>query len=144
MQYLLPCGQCSEKHAIDPNQAGQSITCRCGAILEVPSLRGIRGLERVEATTLRRTRRPWSPLRGLVFGLGLMAVLVGLLIAGLGGWWRMGLDTSEPLPEDLATVNADIDRKSPEQALTLWEEEIRGRGLGPYRLPQYYAAREVA
>ena len=43
-KYLLPCS-CGEKIAVEPRQAGQTIECRCGKTLEVPTLRTMTALE---------------------------------------------------------------------------------------------------
>lgn len=144
MQYLLPCGQCGVRHVIDSRQAGQQVVCACGAALEVPSLRGIRELQPAEATPAARPTRKWSADKGLVFGLGMFAVIAGLLVLSYGLLMWLRLDTSVPAPEDLSAVNAELERKTPAELLSLWDEEIRKKGLGPYRVPGYVIARDLA
>ena len=144
MQYLLPCGACGEKQAIEPRQAGRRIACGCGAVLEVPSLRGIRELAHTAPTKTRRTGPAWSPARGLAFVGGMLVAVVGLLVAGYALLVWRSLDTSEPLPEDLAAVYALIDQKTPEETLLLWQEEIRDRGIGTYQRPAYIVAGDIA
>ena len=144
MQYLLPCGACGETHAIEPRQAGRKISCGCGAVLEVPSLRGIRELAHTEPTTKRRVGPAWSPARGLAFVGGMLVAVVGLLVAGYALLVWRNLDTSVPLPEDLTAVYALIDQKTPEETLLLWQEEILNRGIGTYQRPAYIVARDIA
>jgi hypothetical protein len=144
MQYLLPCSTCDKKHPIEPRQAGQQISCVCGAVLEVPSLRGIRQLTPVAASQVRRKQSRWSLLRGLIFVGGLVALVLGLVIGGYGGRVWLGLDTSEPLPENLTAAYASIERMTPDQTLVLWQEEIRNHGLGRYQVPSYVVARSIA
>jgi hypothetical protein len=144
MQYLLPCGACGEKHAIEPRQAGRKISCGCGAVLEVPSLRGIRELAHTAPTKTRRAGPTWSPARGIAFAVGMLVAVVGLLVAGYALLVWLNLDTSEPPPEDLTAAYAGIDQKTPEETLLLWQEEIRNQGLGTHQVPAYLVARDIA
>ncbi|MCY2995556.1 MAG: hypothetical protein NTY19_48045 [Planctomycetota bacterium] len=144
MQYLLPCGACGEKHVIEPRQAGRKISCGCGAVLEVPSLRGIRELAHTEPTKKRRGGPTWSPARGIIFVVGMLVAVIGLLVAGYALLVWRNLDTSEPLPEDLIAVYAAIDQRTPEEVLLLWQEEVRNRGIGTYHVPAYVVARDIA
>ncbi|MCE5269137.1 MAG: hypothetical protein LLG00_14775 [Planctomycetaceae bacterium] len=43
-KYWLPC-VCGEQIAIEPRQAGETVGCRCGHILQAPTMREIRALE---------------------------------------------------------------------------------------------------
>jgi hypothetical protein len=144
MQYLLPCGACGKKHAVDPSQAGQQLACACGASLEVPSLRGLRGLERAEAASGERPGRAWTPGRGVVFAAGVLLAVLGLLIAGYSLLARSGIDTSEPPPADLKSWYEGIEAMTPAQMLEVWQGEVRARGLGPYVPPRHLIAQEFA
>lgn len=143
MQYLLPCGACGRKHAVEPRQAGQKIACDCGTALEVPSLRGLRELERTEPAKVHRAGRTWTPARGVAFVVGILVALAGALVAGYALMVWTTLDTSEPPPENLTAEYAAIDGRTPEQTLTLWQNEIVGRGIGDYRVPRHVMARAV-
>lgn len=144
MQYLLPCGACGEKHRVELRQAGQKIACGCGAVLEVPSLRGIRELATTKPTKTGRARPTWSPTRGIAFVSGLLVAAVGVLVAGYALLVWLQLNTSEPARADLTAVFTSIDQKSPEETLQLWQDEILNRGIGPYRVPDYIVARDMA
>src|SRR5678815_2344165 len=47
--YLLPCA-CGQQISVSAAQAGESLRCSCGAMVEVPTMRGLRELERVETS----------------------------------------------------------------------------------------------
>ena len=47
-KYLLPCASCGEKIPVEVAQAGQEIECKCGAGVSVPTMAGIRALQRAE------------------------------------------------------------------------------------------------
>jgi hypothetical protein len=81
-QYLLPCS-CGQKVRVEPAQAGGQVACACGANLNVPTLRGLRQLEVAptdDATIRRSTGRQWGPVRGAMFSIGLLVVVVSLLV----------------------------------------------------------------
>lgn len=139
MKYLLPCQRCSEKTAVDLSQAGRQITCRCGATLEVPSLRAIRSLETVAETVAKPSRRSWNPTRGVLFAAGCVLALGGLAVAGLFGadWVRI---TIPPLPEaNVEPSLAEVDALSAAAAWDAWTE-LRNEGLGPYVPPAKFMA----
>jgi hypothetical protein len=56
-RYLLPCS-CGRKVSVAFTQAGQEIQCACGAVLEIPTMRGLVQLER--APTQPPTGEPSS------------------------------------------------------------------------------------
>jgi hypothetical protein len=82
-RYLLPC-RCGEKTAIETSQAGQQVRCRCGAALEVPTLRKIMAMEPLEPGPGAATATAWGTrervallgVTGLVLALALVVVLM--------------------------------------------------------------------
>jgi hypothetical protein len=66
-KYLLPC-PCGERLAIEPRQAGETVVCTCGQVLEVPTLLELRQLEKVILKE-ESPRAAWS--------LGHRLILVG-------------------------------------------------------------------
>ena len=81
-QYFLPCS-CGQKVRVEPAQAGGQVTCACGAKLNVPTLRGLKQLEIAlpdEAAIRRSSGRQWGPVRGAMFSIGLLVVVVSLLV----------------------------------------------------------------
>lgn len=145
MKHLLTCPACQRPHAVGPTQAGQQITCDCGAIVSVPSLRELRELRELPAADSRPVlvRQAWNPARGMAAALSILVTLAGLLIAGYGLLVWLQLDTSTPPQADLAAGMAEIDRLSTTETLRLWQE-YSTTGLGPYWPPQQYFALEMA
>jgi uncharacterized membrane protein YedE/YeeE len=142
MKYLLPCDHCGEKSVIDASQAGRQIICPCGASLEVPSFRAVRKLEQYSEQQTA-PRRAWNPVRGTMFALGVILVLLGLLAAAAGGIGWSRIDTATPPEEDLDELLASLDGMGPSAAWDIWQG-MRDRGLGPYRPPAHVEARQWA
>jgi len=66
-KYLLPCPSCGEKIRVEVGQAGQEIECQCGAGLDIPTMAGIRALQRVEPSP--QDQRPsfrWEVRHGVL------------------------------------------------------------------------------
>ena len=139
MKYLLPCQQCSEKLVVDVSQAGRQLTCRCGATLEVPSLRAIRALETVAETAAQPPKRSWNPTRGVVFALGLVVALVGLCVAGVAGFGWVNAKIPPPPTVDLEAILAEVDAFVPAAAWDDWVD-LRNNGLGAYVPPARFLA----
>lgn len=76
--YLVPC-TCGKKVRVRARQAGEQVTCECGATVNVPTIRGLKQLETVvdEAAGPAVQR---SSLQGPLFSLGILALFVGSLI----------------------------------------------------------------
>ncbi|NLF72207.1 MAG: hypothetical protein GX575_24500 [Candidatus Anammoximicrobium sp.] len=131
MKYLLPCQQCSEKTTIDMSQAGRQLTCRCGATLEVPSLRAIRTLETVADSDAKPPRRSWNLTRGLLFAAGLVLALAGLATAGLAG---VNWVTATVPPAPVVNVGPALAELDTLSAVDTWDAwvDLRTNGLGPY------------
>ena len=80
--YLLPCA-CGRKIPVDSRQAGEIISCACGASLEVPTLLNLKTLERAEVSPQPETpKAAWSAGHRLV----LLGVIV-IFVAGVIGVW---------------------------------------------------------
>jgi hypothetical protein len=119
--YLLPCS-CGKRNTVDSGQAGLNVRCECGAELNVPTLRGLSSLERVEAAPRAAAAVPakvWGPRQGLIF-LG-SAILVAAAAAAFFFWWRM--PEAPSLDPNYQEYNrAFIDSKSPEELMEFWRE----------------------
>lgn len=145
-KYLLPC-ECGESVLVETRQAGETITCKCGLSLDVPTMRAIRELEVHEsgepATT--KPKAEWSPLRGIAFGGGVILILIGL------GLFGRGYSVTRLMERDLETVRSalnveyerfqhDVEHVTAEQALDLWFA-IRKSGLSPREKNPFVLAR---
>ncbi len=82
VKYLLPCPSCGEKIAVEIAQAGQEIHCKCGAGVSIPTMAGIRTLQRVEPSP--EERRPpfrWEARHGVLL-LGAVVICAALGMTG--------------------------------------------------------------
>ncbi len=120
--YLLPCS-CGQKLAVSLRQAGESITCPCGNVLETPSLNQLKTLEKVApeaepaaAAALARKRSAWSGRKAGFF--------LGIVLMCMGVPWAAWLELSKPrlIP---------IERMSPLQTWGLWQELRTGANRYP-------------
>lgn len=74
--YLVPC-TCGEKLRVRGGQAGEKLTCKCGATVAVPTVRNLRQLETVDDEAAPRPPLPWTALQGPLFSLGTVALFIG-------------------------------------------------------------------
>jgi hypothetical protein len=75
VKYLLPCSSCGEKIPVEVSQAGQQIECNCRAILEIPTMAGIRALQRAELSP--EDQRPisrWEARHGVLLAGAVITV----------------------------------------------------------------------
>lgn len=123
---MLPCS-CGQKTPVERGQAGQRVHCACGAELEVPTLMGMKSLERVpDARTPSRGASGW--------GAGQRVALVGgvFLLAALGmAGWLTYTWPAQPYsylkPDELRGF---LEKCTPAQTLGIWLE-LRAQGLKP-------------
>ncbi len=79
--HLLPC-VCGRKLPVSTTQAGEVVSCECGASLTVPNLSELSKLELASSAAAgrKRRRRPWSKRQGwILLGAFVVAAAVGLL-----------------------------------------------------------------
>ncbi len=143
MKYLFPCSQCGAQHEVVRTQAGEKLSCSCGAELEIPSFRDFRHLQPASASgtdASGRGRKPINDLpRRLVLVAGMLLIAIGLVVGSYGGLLRTGIHVPERQPGRDPEVDAVIDDLSPTDAFELWVS-YRDQGLGPYRVPYRYMA----
>ena len=145
-QYLLPCPACGAKTQVDVKQAGETIACKCGQPLSVPTLRGLRDLEHAEQTGPSvPTKTRWSPLQGILFSVGLVAALVGggfatrhfVIYRSLA---EHTVDRTEEVDQDF---NKLIDQLSLTQSMEAWSDMV-STGLSDEDQPTWIMARQFA
>jgi len=138
MKYRLPCERCGEKLVIDVSQAGRQLACRCGATLEIPSLRAIRTLEAASDVSDKPRRTSWNRNRGIVFAGGLIIAVLGLLTAASAGMsWYTAKAPLLPSAHDIEASLADVDELDAPGAWEMWKD-LRDQGLGPYYEPAHW------
>jgi hypothetical protein len=145
--YLLPC-QCGEKLQVDASESGLVMKCRCGASLEVPTMRGLSRLERVMVEAAPGPASSWGGAqRGMA--VGALVVLLGLAFAIY--WTVRPLPRAEDLFDDGELAKLGLDRN--EEAITetklgtvqLWRR-IQSQGLtlaDPKLVEKYRMERRV-
>lgn len=123
-KYLLPCS-CGLEVAIEPSQAGGKAQCACGKQLDVPTMREIAALERIDTGGEAKTSRPaWSLRHGLIL-LGSVLIVCGLAPS-------LYLYVTRPRP-------LDFDQLTIAQVWHFWEDLRLGVDRPPFPDQQYYA-----
>jgi len=145
-QYLLPCPACGAKTRVDTRQAGETVACQCGNKLNVPTLRGLRELERSDdAGPSAPAATKWSPLQGILFSLGLLAALIGGAMATrhfviYRSLAEHTVDRTEEVDKDFSEI---IDNLSLMQSLEAWDD-LSKTGLSNELVPSWVAARQAS
>lgn len=136
-KYLLPC-PCGLQVRVEAAQAGQTITCTCGAGLDVPKLRELSRLE-TDATESEPSGPAWGPRQGVGL-VGSLLLALGLAAAGY-------LHVTQPDPPDyqanLPNNLAQIDGMMIDQAWAYWLQHIADRKLEVFATPANAEFREA-
>lgn len=140
-KYLLSCS-CGRQTKVDSTQAGLTLTCRCGAKLDVPTLRDLEQLPRLEEPSRQRAAREstWGPRQALT--------LVGLLVSGFSLLWGAYLYATTPLEPvrpkfaiNHRMLQQQMDRMTLNQTFALWTQLAKGLNPKPHGAIQAYKAR---
>jgi hypothetical protein len=140
-RYLLPC-ECGESLPVEKTQAGQSIVCKCGRSVDIPSLRGLRELEVCEAAPQAVARPSWTPTKGTFFAGGIILAIVGTFVAAYGFTMRSFVNTAAPPQEQIDAWVQEIDDWNASQMWSFWTQ-ARQMGLPPVVSPHVVAARQA-
>jgi hypothetical protein len=81
--YLLEC-KCGKRTAVNPNQAGRTVRCACGAKLDVPALRAMRRLPVAEHADAD-AQQSWSG-RQRLWTVGAVLILSAIGLAVYTRW----------------------------------------------------------
>jgi hypothetical protein len=76
--YLVTCN-CGEQLRVRLSQAGEQLTCKCGANVSVPTIRGLKQLP-VVADEEHKLVTPVAIWQGPAFAVGVLALFVGCLV----------------------------------------------------------------
>ncbi len=117
IKYLLPCS-CGENVAVESRQAGQQVVCSCGQTLEVPTMQGIRKLEKSADTSGQPSKR------SSLVGLAIAVILLGILITGSGAVFAHWSYSRRPI--------FDLDYSTPWETWLLWQNLQQGIELPEY------------
>jgi hypothetical protein len=126
-QFWMPCS-CGNQIRVSAASAGETVRCSCGQPLEVPTLRGLRELARVEpdAATARRTASvAWEDRHRVAF----LLLLVALGTVAVVGYLALRLPAAQEYLSAEVFENklreADV-----QQALSVYEELKKGLPAG--------------
>ncbi len=118
VRYQLPCS-CGRVVLVERSQAGLSISCDCGAALEVPTIRGLAQLELVLSAS---DNSAWTAQHGLL----LIGALIVLVAGGAAAWRFVHLPedvySKEAVDEFMKEKAEEIDRMTPSEIAENWQQ----------------------
>ena len=121
IRYLLPC-PCGQTVPVQSCQAGQTVTCRCGAALEVPTMLALVNLQRGDAEPARSPGRPFWGMTDRIILVGAMTTLAASAMAFYLFWNRPILSSREP---DREMIRQQIEPLSPLETWQVWHIMLR-------------------
>ena len=132
-QYLLPC-RCGHQFVVEPPQAGETLSCSCGAMLQVPTMLEMTALEPAPSMVpTASTADGWGVRQGVLF-LGIVFLLAALGIGVAVHHWMRPIPPADLInPEHIREV---AKRLRPVQTWETWEAMKQGIG----RTDAVYAA----
>lgn len=139
MLFELTC-ECGKVHHVSRSQAGQSISCDCGQIVKVPSLRGLTELPPAkEVPKPKRALRETSGTSKSTITLGILFAIIFLCVptAIFFGYHRWNLDTSYTEQSDRDEANQRLDEAPPLAISEVWNS-FSTTALGPPTKPDFY------
>ena len=147
MTYLLSCSDCERTIPLETKDAGRFVSCECGAVLDVGTMRDIRQLpvagQDSGLATASPGRRRWSPVQGGVFALGVM------MMCGAGGYIASqyiaisSLDLGDQAAQDKSLGDQTIDALTPFGAYEAWKM-LQQMGIGDQEKPKYMLDQQAA
>jgi hypothetical protein len=132
-KYLLPC-RCGNQLAVELRQAGETLTCSCGAMVQAPTMLEIAKLEVAPPESVPpHPRSVWGLMHRLRLAGGVLIAVA--LIGGICLWLLRPISRFDTIdPEQIRT---SAKRMTPMQTWDAWE--MMRQGLDR-RTDQRYAA----
>jgi hypothetical protein len=124
-KYLLPC-DCGAKLEVDATESGLTKACACGALLQVPTLRGLRQLE-VVAADQAPPPSTWGTLqRGITVGTVIAVLGLGFAIyAGVA----MGMTAREFHQLKKMNIEPPLPDNAPPASVLQYWMQVERHGL---------------
>jgi hypothetical protein len=119
VKYQLPCA-CGQCILIEPRQAGESVTCECGAVLQAPTMLKMSTLETAveERSVAPSKARHWGTgERMVLLGAVLLAAAAGLAI--LAVFWLRPVSYYEAVGPE--RIRASYQQLTPWKSWQAWE-----------------------
>ena len=125
--YLLTC-ECGLDMPVQVAQAGDQLTCSCGAGITVPNLRDVKQLPLAD-DQLDKPQSEWNVTAGFIFAIAIVFITVGLTAAVYNYSVGNQLITTNTMDEFNEYGNFVIDQMPPLESIEIFAT-IVGRGLG--------------
>ena len=109
-------------------QAGDQLTCSCGAHIAVPNLRDVKQLPLADYQ-LDKPKGEWNATGGSIFALAIVFIATGLTIAAYNYSVGKQLITTDTTDAEIEYGNKIIDQMPPLESIEIFKI-IVGRGLG--------------
>ena len=126
MDYLLNCSSCDKELHVTKKQAGQEITCECGATVQIPTLRGFSELRAAEdsstVTAASAEKSAWTSWRGPVVALCSLLLLIAFAFTGYSFFEAFRNDMNYTVEEFIADETTRADLWGPDELSTVWDE----------------------
>ena len=113
-RYLLPCS-CGQKIPIEPRQAGEVISCDCGASQNAPTMREMTRLEEAAPDPTAGEAATWGVRQAIVLLGGIM-----LVVAIVPAVFLYLEFPTKPKPPTVESIREDAATSSPLVALKTW------------------------
>ena len=122
-KYLLAC-RCGQNSVVEPRQAGETVVCRCGLPVPVPTMREIMALEPAPAgLSIPQSQKVWGwPQATILLGGGF--VVSAVVLAVVFSVFVRPIPLSEMTTAEMAQRAAG--NLTPAQTLELWEAFKQG------------------
>jgi len=149
MTYLLPCPSCQQSIPVEVVQAGEVVSCDCGAEVAVPTLREIRQLpvpDEGQPAGLKSDEGPvavaaWSKLQRYLFALGFLCAAVSAGVAVSAYLSAARIQYQEVAKLDQLAGEQLIELLTPVGAYEAWKM-LQTRGIGEQKKPEYVINQE--
>jgi hypothetical protein len=109
-------------------QAGEQLTCACGARITVPNLRDVKQLPLAD-DQLDKPQSEWNVTAGFIFAIAIVFIAMGLTVAVYNYSVGNQLITTNTMDEFNEYGNFVIDQMPPLESIEIFAT-IVGRGLG--------------
>ena len=126
--YLLTC-ECGLDMPVQVVQAGDQLTCSCGAHITVPNLRDVKQLPLAD-DQLNKPKGEWNATGGSIFAIAIVFIAVGLTIAAYNySAGKQLTQTTDTTAETNEYGTIVIDQMPPLESIEIFAV-IVGNGLG--------------
>ncbi|MCA9150622.1 MAG: hypothetical protein KDA92_15025 [Planctomycetales bacterium] len=138
-RFILPCPECQAPLSVGLTQAGETVTCSCGAQVLVPALRELKLLPSASPTHSSAGQRAWSTQRGLAFVCGVLMIAAAAMLYWRISPQRAAINIEKPAFRELTI---DLDTLKPLDAWAAWVH-FRDQTLDYRNTPKYIENRVV-